>query len=145
MILYSIAPLVDVLVSHIACAQAGCLRTCKRKVKAKVMHRINDKFHTRGARASANTLLADLNINNWSKVEDHHKSLANGLPMRGGGSQLAVDATLVSSLPARGNQGHGEAYPEQKMWRGGCGHGGCGRRKVKVKVKVVVDMEVSGM
>lgn len=84
MILYS-APLVDVLVPHTACAQAGFLRTCRRKVKAKVMHRINDKFHARVARASANTLLADLNINNWFKVEDHRKSLANGLPMRGGG------------------------------------------------------------
>ena len=128
MILYSIAPLVDVLVSHIACAQAGCLRTCKRKVKAKVMHRINDKFHTRGARASANTLLADLNINNWFKVEDHHKSLANGLPMRGGGeASWQLMPRWYRHYQLEGTKGTGRRIQNRR----------CG--------VVVVDMEVSGM
>ena len=51
---------------------------------------------------STNTRLADLNIQNLSRVDDRRiEVIANGLPMWGG-NQLAVDTTLVSPLTRSG-------------------------------------------
>ena len=51
---------------------------------------------------TTNTRLADLNIQNLSRVDDRRiEVIANGLPMWGG-SQLAVDTTLVSPLTRTG-------------------------------------------
>ena len=55
-----------------------------------------------GARVTTNTRLADLNIHTLSRVDDRRiEVIANGLPMWGG-SQLAVDTTLVSPLTRSG-------------------------------------------
>ena len=55
-----------------------------------------------GARVTTNTRLADLNIHALSRVDDRRiEVIANGLPMWGG-SQLAVDTTLVSPLTRSG-------------------------------------------
>ena len=55
-----------------------------------------------GARVTTNTRLADLNIQNLTRVDDRRiEVIANGLPMWGG-SQLAVDTTLVSPLTRTG-------------------------------------------
>ena len=55
-----------------------------------------------GARVTTNTRLADLNIQTLSRADDRRiEVIANGLPMWGG-SQLAVDTTLVSPLTRSG-------------------------------------------
>ena len=64
-------------------------------------HVLSQESAEGGARVTTNTRLADLNIQNLS--DRRIEVIANGLPMWGG-SQLAVDTTLVSPLTRSGEQ-----------------------------------------
>ena len=81
-----------------ACAQSGVLRA-RRGPLERASARI---CREGGARVTTNTRLADLIIHTLSRVDDRRiEVIANGLPMWGG-SQLAVDTTLVSTLTRSG-------------------------------------------
>ena len=81
-----------------ACAQSGVLRSRGGPLERAAARICREG----GARVTTNTRLADLNIQNLSRVDDRRiEVIANGLPMLGG-SQLAVDTTLVSPLTRTG-------------------------------------------
>ena len=81
-----------------ACAQSGVLRARGGPLERAAARICREG----GARVTTNTRLADLNIHNLSRVDDRRiEVIANGLPMWGG-SQLAVDTTLVSPLTRSG-------------------------------------------
>ena len=81
-----------------ACAQSGVLRSRGGPLERAAARICREG----GARVTTNTRLADLNIQNLSRVDDRRiEVIANGLPMWGG-SQLAVDTTLVSPLTRTG-------------------------------------------
>ena len=81
-----------------ACAQSGVLRARGGPLERAAARICREG----GARVTTNTRLADLNIQNLSRVDDRRREvIANGLPMWGG-SQLAVDTTLVSPLTRSG-------------------------------------------
>ena len=90
---------VDPLGDHrAACAQSGVLRARGGPLERAAARICREG----GARVTTNTRLADLNIHNLSRVDDRRiEVIANGLPMWGG-SQLAVDTTLVSPLTRSG-------------------------------------------
>ena len=64
-----------------------------------------------GARVNTNSRLADLNVQNVSRVDDRRiEVIANGLPILGG-SRLAVDITLVAPLTTTGEpRARGRTY-----------------------------------
>ena len=81
-----------------ACAQSGVLRARGGPLERAAARICREG----GARVTTNTRLADLNIHTLSRVDDCRiEVIANGLPMWGG-SQLAVDTTLVSPLTRSG-------------------------------------------
>ena len=81
-----------------ACAQSGVLRARGGPLERAAARICREG----GARVTTNTRLADLNIHTLSRVDDRRiEVIANGLPMWGG-SQLAVDTTLVSPLTRSG-------------------------------------------
>ena len=81
-----------------ACAQSGVLRARGGPLERAAARICREG----GARVTTNTRLADLNIQNLSRVDDRRiEVIANGLRMWGG-SQLAVDITLVSPLTRSG-------------------------------------------
>ena len=81
-----------------ACAQSGVLRARGGPLERAAARICREG----GARVTTNTRLADLNIQNLARVDDRRiEVIANGLPMWGG-SQLAVDTTLVSPLTRSG-------------------------------------------
>ena len=89
----------DLLGDHrAACAQSGVLRARGGPLERAVARICREG----GGRVTTNTRLTDLNIQNLSRVDDRRiEVIANGLPMWGG-SQLAVDTTLVSPLTRSG-------------------------------------------
>ena len=81
-----------------ACAQSGVLRARGGPLERAAARICREG----GARVATNIRLADLNIHALSRVDDRRiEVIANGLPMWGG-SQLAVDTTLVSPLTRSG-------------------------------------------
>ena len=81
-----------------ACAQSGVLRARGGPLERAAARICREG----GARVTTNTRLADLNIHTLSRIDDRRiEVIANGLPMWGG-SQLAVDTTLVSPLTRSG-------------------------------------------
>ena len=87
--------------SSAACAQPGVLRARGDPLTKSAARSCREG----GARVAP---LADLNIHTLSRIDDRRiEVIANGSPMWGG-SQLAVDTTLISVSPGQVSQGHGE-------------------------------------
>ena len=81
-----------------ACAQSGILRSRAGPLE-KAAARI---CREAGARVTTNTLLTDLNIEHSTRPDDRRiEVIANGLTLWGG-TQLAIDTTLVSPLTRDG-------------------------------------------
>ena len=98
-VLVGAVALLTLLADHrAACARSGVLRSRGGPLERAAARICREG----GARVTTNTRLADLNIQNLSRVDDRRiEVIANGLPMLGG-SQLAVDTTLVSPLTRTG-------------------------------------------
>ena len=81
-----------------ACAQSGILRS-----RAGPLERATARIcREAGARVTTNTLLTDLNIEHSTRPDDRRiEVIANGLTLWGG-TQLAIDTTLVSPLTRDG-------------------------------------------
>ena len=81
-----------------ACAQSGILRN-----RAGPLERATARMcREAGARVTTNTLLTDLNIEHSTRPDDRRiEVVANGLTLWGG-TQLAIDTTLVSPLTRDG-------------------------------------------